>query len=266
MSFSIVTISFNQKQFLERAIHSVLSQSYHPVQYIIIDAGSTDGSREVLERYRCDVACLIIEPDSGPAGGLNKGLSRATGQFFGYLNADDEMLPGALVEAAAHLTSRPGTSAVTGDGLIVDGDGRLQRRVRSTPVGRWKFAFGASVVLQQATFFRTAAVRSVGGFNVANRTCWDAELIVELLAAGNRIDHVHRDWGVFRHHPTSISVSGRFADVYQRDQDRLTARLTGRPGHPADPLRRAAARTFKYLRDPLAALMRVSDTLTRRTG
>lgn len=262
MSFSVVTISFNQREFLERAIRSVLSQSYHPVEYIIVDAGSTDGSREVLERYRSDVACLIVEPDDGPADGLNKGLSRATGEFFAYLNADDLMLPGALEEAAGYLRNHPGISAVAGDVVIVDDAGRVLRRMRSTPVRPWMFAFGGSVVLQQATFLRTAAARSVGGFNAANRTCWDAELIVELLLAGHRIEHVHRGWGAFRYHPSSISVSGRLNDAYEQDRGRLAARLIGRQPQPTDVFRRAAAKALKHVRDPVGAIMRVSDAFT----
>jgi glycosyltransferase involved in cell wall biosynthesis len=84
---SIVTISYNQCAFLERAIQSVLAQNYPEVEYIVVDPGSTDGSRDIIERYRSRISKLILEPDKGPVDGLNKGFSVATGEIYGYLNA-----------------------------------------------------------------------------------------------------------------------------------------------------------------------------------
>src|SRR4029077_2212938 len=81
---SIVTISFNQAPFLERAIRSVLEQDHPDVEYIVVDPGSTDGSREIIEKYRSRIAKVILEPDRGPANGLNKGFAAATGEILGY--------------------------------------------------------------------------------------------------------------------------------------------------------------------------------------
>jgi glycosyltransferase involved in cell wall biosynthesis len=102
---SIVTISYNQCAFLERAIQSVLAQNYPEVEYIVVDPGSTDGSRDIIERYRSRISKLILEPDKGPVDGLNKGFSVATGEIYGYLNADDEFLPGAIDKAMRAFAS-----------------------------------------------------------------------------------------------------------------------------------------------------------------
>ena len=99
MRVSIVTISFNQAEFLERAIRSVIEQDYPDVEYIVVDPGSTDGSREIIEKYRSRISKVILEPDTGPANGLNKGFAAATGEIFGYINADDAFLPKASVIA-----------------------------------------------------------------------------------------------------------------------------------------------------------------------
>ena len=72
---SIVTISFNQEKFLERTIRSVLAQDYPEIEYIVVDPGSTDGSRDIIERYRDRIAHVIFEPDKGPSDGLNKGFA-----------------------------------------------------------------------------------------------------------------------------------------------------------------------------------------------
>lgn len=79
MKVSIVTICFNQAAFIEEAIRSVIDQDYSNIEYIVIAAGSTDGSREIIERYRDRIATVLFEPDRGPADGLYKGFALATG-------------------------------------------------------------------------------------------------------------------------------------------------------------------------------------------
>ena len=94
MRISIVTLSYNQRTFLREAIDSVLQQDHPDLEYIVVDPGSTDGSREFIRSYGEQVAQVVFEPDQGAADGLNKGFSRATGEVFGFLNADDYLLPG----------------------------------------------------------------------------------------------------------------------------------------------------------------------------
>ena len=91
MKVTIVSISFNQAAFLEQAIRSVVDQDYGNIEYIIVDPGSTDGSHEIIERYRDRITKVIIEPDEGPADGLNKGFAHATGET--PLNAGFEVIP-----------------------------------------------------------------------------------------------------------------------------------------------------------------------------
>ena len=88
MKISVVTISYNQAHYLERCLDSVLSQDGVELEYIVVDAYSSDGSREILERYRDRLSTLIVEKDNGPPDGLNKGFSHATGDIFYYLNSD----------------------------------------------------------------------------------------------------------------------------------------------------------------------------------
>ena len=96
MKVSIVTISFNQAKYLERAIISVVEQNYSNIEYIVVDPGSTDGSREIIEKYRSKITIVILDPDKGPTDGLNKGFAAATGDIYAYINADDALLPGAV--------------------------------------------------------------------------------------------------------------------------------------------------------------------------
>src|SRR5262252_9768046 len=116
---SIVTISFNQSEFLERAIRSVLEQDYPNLEYIVVDPGSTDGSREIIDRYRSRIAKIVLEPDSGPADGLNKGFAHTTGDILGFLNSDDILFPGAITSAVSFLKSKD-VDVVSGHATVID--------------------------------------------------------------------------------------------------------------------------------------------------
>ena len=125
MRVSIVTISYNQAEFLEKAIRSVIEQDYDDIEYIIVDPGSTDGSRDIIERYRSKIAKVIFEPDDGPADGLNKGFAHATGNLCGYLNADDAYLPGSISRVVAAFRCMPEADVICGHGYMVDAEGRV---------------------------------------------------------------------------------------------------------------------------------------------
>jgi glycosyltransferase involved in cell wall biosynthesis len=257
---SIVTISYNQCAFLERAIQSVLAQDYAEIEHIVVDPGSTDGSRDIIERYHSHISKAVLEPDRGPVDGLNKGFSVATGEVFGYLNADDELLPGAISKAAEAFATHPEADVIYGHGYMVDAEGSVLRRIRSAPFSLWRCAFGASVVLQQSTFFRRSAFLDVGGFNLANRTCWDGELLVRFSQSGKRFKLVNDYWSLFRIHGGSISGSGRLNDQYARDQTRIFQDIMGRPpGAPLDGLRSLLAKIAKWSLDPVTPVQRIVE-------
>ncbi len=93
---SIVTPSFNQAEFIEETIRSVICQGYPNLEYIIIDGGSSDGSVEIIKKYENYITYWESEPDQGQAHAINKGISRITGDIFGWINSDDMLLPGSL--------------------------------------------------------------------------------------------------------------------------------------------------------------------------
>jgi len=225
---SVVTISLNQAKFLEQAILSVLSQDHLPLEYIVVDPGSIDGSRRIIERYRDRITRCILEPDQGPADGLNKGFAVATGDIFCYLNADDAFLPGALQCAARVFESRPDVDVILGDGVLWDSQGAVLRRIFSRPYNKNAAVYGAVSYVQQGTFIRASAFRRTSGFNVRNRICWDAELLADLALAGARFHYLPVLFGAHRRHSKTLFASGGYMERALVEKVRIAQHLLGR--------------------------------------
>jgi len=255
---SVVTLSFNQGRYLRQAIESVLLQTYVDLEYIIVDPGSDDGSRRIIGEYSGRVK-TIFEPDNGPADGLNKGFRIASGDVFAFLNADDFLLPDAIQRVATLFMGRRDAEVIYGHGYIVDVEGKITRRFRSDPFSPRRCAFGASVLMQQSTFFRSTAFHRVGGFNPTNRTCWDGELFLDMALKGCRMLRSNQYWSAFRLHRESISGSGKYQQLYLQDRARLFEKVMGRTERSMDGLWCEAAKFEKLLVDPALLYWKIRD-------
>jgi glycosyltransferase involved in cell wall biosynthesis len=269
MKISIVTLSFNQGRFLETAIRSVVEQQDVDLDYIVVDPGSTDDSREVIERYRDRISQVVLERDDGPADGLNKGFSRAKGDLYGFLNADDVLKPGALAEVVQTFKALPEADVISGHGHLIDAEGHPIRRMYSDRFSLWGYLHGGVVLLQQSTFFRKQAFDLAGGFNADNRTCWDGELWLDMALAGKRFQRVNKFWAAFRVYESSITGSianhGDHRAAYERDRRRMFLKARGRvPGGLKDKGRWLAARAVKWGTNPIALSARVASLLSPR--
>jgi glycosyltransferase involved in cell wall biosynthesis len=186
LSFPRVTIvmpSLNHGAFVEEAIRSVLLQDYPNVELIVVDGGSTDGSVETIARYGDRLAHYISERDRGPAAALNKGFKLATGDIFGFLNADDFLLPGSVTKVVREFRMHPDADVVSGHGYLADASGQVGAPFISDRWNLTKFAYDACVLVQPATFFTRLRFQQLRGFNEGNRTAWDMELPVGVSAA-----------------------------------------------------------------------------------
>jgi glycosyltransferase involved in cell wall biosynthesis len=236
VKISIVTLSFNQRAYLEEALESVLSQAYPDLEYIVVDPGSTDGSRERILSYGSRIAVKIFEPDRGAAEGLNKGFGNATGDVFGFLNADDILFPGSLNRVAEFFRNHPECDMVMGNGYKIDGQGNRTRHYVARSFSVRRFFYGGTQWLQQSTFFKASIFDRSQGFNIANRTSWDGELFLKIADLGAKIGYIDADLGGFRIHDESISGSGRLNNQYLEDRRRMFRQLTGREWQMSDEI------------------------------
>ncbi|MBC7078479.1 MAG: glycosyltransferase, partial [Synergistales bacterium] len=126
---SVVTPSYNQAQFIEETIRSVLLQGYPNLEYLILDGGSTDGSVELIRKYEPWLAYWVSERDEGQADAINRGWRRSTGEILAYLNSDDVYAPGAIHRAVIYLLAHPNAVAVVGSYKLIDAEGKVLRTV-----------------------------------------------------------------------------------------------------------------------------------------
>jgi glycosyltransferase involved in cell wall biosynthesis len=200
---SIVTPSFNQAQFLEETISSVLEQNYPNLEYIIIDGGSTDGSVEIIKKYEKYLSYWVSEPDGGHGNALNKGFSKTSGEIMAWLNSDDKYFPGALFDVAEIFQSFNDVNWITGKTCEWNEKGELTsetyvyKNVYDFLIGHYKW------IQQESTFWRRGLWEKAGGYINA-----DYQLMVdgELWTRFFRFDdlwHVNRKLGGYRLHATN---------------------------------------------------------------
>lgn len=161
-SISIVTPNFNDAAYIESTLQSVLEQSYPKLEYVVVDGGSTDGSKDILGRYESQLTRYISEPDRGHADALNKGFRDTTGEIMGWLNSDDLLLPGSLNVVAEVFAKYPEVQWITGHPSAVYPDGSWKLHARRN-WSRLRFLNGDYLWIQQeSTFWRRSLWERAG--------------------------------------------------------------------------------------------------------
>jgi glycosyltransferase involved in cell wall biosynthesis len=211
---SVVTPSYNQAEFLERTIKSVLDQNYSCLEYIIIDGGSTDGSVDIIKRYANQLAYWVSEKDKGQTNAINKGFSRATGDVVAWLNSDDEYCPGSLETVARTFMSNKSLNFVFGDRLTIDKDGKILRKDRHC-----RYCFMALIVLgfifsQPACFWKRELFDKYGLLDESKRCCMDYEFFCR-IGRGLKAKHVRQFFAKYRSH--GESKSSTMGDILKRE-------------------------------------------------
>lgn len=159
---SIVTPSYNQAQFLEATICSVLEQDYPHIEYIIIDGGSTDGSVDIIRKYAERLAYWVSAKDAGQSDAINKGLARTTGQILGWLNSDDCYLPRCVSTIVECFEQYSDAGMIYGQVEIIDEHGRRTGRLSSRPYTFADQLTQRMIIPQPAAFWRREVMDTAG--------------------------------------------------------------------------------------------------------
>jgi glycosyltransferase involved in cell wall biosynthesis len=225
---SIVMPSFNQGIFLEEAIRSILDQRYPNLEFMILDAQSTDNSRAIIEQYAASLAYWRSEPDEGQSDAIARGLARATGDLLGWVNSDDALLPGSLGAIARAWQENPAGGLFGGNYILFDKSGRITRCKRHPANSGWFAQHGIFTFNPPGSFFKRQDYQAVGGLRRDLHYVMDNDLYLRMIANGTRYVYVDRYLSVFRQHegqkPTVFRQKAQ-AEMAQWQRELLPASL-----------------------------------------
>jgi glycosyltransferase involved in cell wall biosynthesis len=225
---TVITPSFNQAEFIRETLESVLDQGYPDLEYFVADAGSTDGTLQILEEFAPRLSWWVSEKDRGQSHAINKGLARATGDVVAWLNSDDLYQPGALRAVGEAFRDR-NVEWVTGSCVHLYPDGSTESLPpdASAPVSKWLWYTRVS---QPATFWRRSLHDRVGYIDESLHFGMDKDLFVRFLLEGATPHVLNQDLATFRHHPASKTRAQRtrfYKDAVGTIIPRYYARLKG---------------------------------------
>jgi glycosyltransferase involved in cell wall biosynthesis len=204
---SIVTPSYNQGQYLEECIRSVLSQDYPNLEHIIIDGGSTDNSVEIIRQYEKSLTYWVSEDDEGPHDAINKGFKHTTGEILAWLNSDDKFMPWTLRVVAEIFSSCPEVEWLTSLYPIIWDERGLAVQCASLPGFDRRAYFKGGTIQQESTFWRQSLWERAGAYiDTSFEYAFDREL-----------------WGRFWQHAELYGVGVPLGGNRQHD-DRFTNR------------------------------------------
>jgi len=180
---TVITVVFNGEKHLEQAIQSVINQNYNPIEYIVIDGGSTDGTPDIIRKYENRIAAWISEPDKGIFDAMNKGIGKASGEFIGMLNADDWYEPDILGKVKEKIT---GLEEIENRVIYCDHYWCDEELSPGNKVGRkagmkyWK----GMTISHQSMFVHRSVYEKLGLYHLEYRYASDYEFFLRMIKAG----------------------------------------------------------------------------------
>lgn len=255
-SISLVTPSYNQGQYLERTIRSILDQGYPDLEYVVMDGGSNDDSRQIIERYAGQLAHWESAEDNGQADAINRGFARTQGEIMGWLNSDDVYVEGALLLVGRIFAALPEVDWISGRALTMTPAGNLNdvglpnAYFRRLIAGGWNHGRGLGFVMQEATFWRRSLWDQAGGEITNLYYGLDYDLWKRFARYADLVP-VQAPLAAFRHNPAAKS---RAIESYYRE---IGVRLPAWAAFPGRltrlalqlPIRLALTRQIRYERE-----------------
>jgi glycosyltransferase involved in cell wall biosynthesis len=221
---SIVTISYNQADFLEQTILSVIGQNYPNLEYIIIDGGSTDQSVNIIRKYEKSLAFWVSEKDNGMYEALQKGFKKSTGEIMGWINSDDLLLGNSLFVLAGIFSENPNCNWLEGTNTVIDESGKIINQ--SFPYNTTKYCFykwnflnneknnirSFGTLQQESTYWRRSLWEKSGSkLDVSLKTAGDFELWMRFFRSDS-LFLTKSQIGAFRSRTMQKSIAQK--DVY----------------------------------------------------
>jgi glycosyltransferase involved in cell wall biosynthesis len=223
---SLVTPSYNQGQFVERTVRSVLFQDYPNIEYIFMDGGSTDGTMAAVAPYLHRFGYWCSKRDEGQAAAVHDGLEKASGDIMGYLNSDDLLAPGAITKVVNYFRNHPEVDAVYSHRVFIDENDVINRISLLPPhsnylVSRWDW------LPQETCFWRRGLFEQAGNVDPRMAFALDYDLFVRFMRKG-KLARMNAFLGAFRWHEDSKSAT-QFETVGRTEIEIIKQRYDVRP-------------------------------------
>lgn len=189
--FSIITVTYNAAKVLEDTIQSIVTQTYKNTEYIVVDGGSTDGTLDIIRKYREHIHTVISEPDKGLYDAMNKGIGLATGDYLCFLNAGDELHEDDTLQLMVHSITGTGLPDVLyGETEIVDDKGHFlhMRRLSAPETLTWKSFRKGMLVCHQAFFARRDLVEP---YDLQYRFSADFDWCIRVMKKAKTLHNTH---------------------------------------------------------------------------
>jgi glycosyltransferase involved in cell wall biosynthesis len=221
----IVTPSFNQAEFIEETIRSVLLQGYPNQEYIIIDGGSKDSSVDVIKKYEKWVAYWVSEPDRGQSHAINKGFHKTTGEIVAWINSDDLYTRDSFMNVGRYFTNNPDMDMVFGDCALIDDRGNQTGRLEAP----YEFSLKQLIetgdfIPQPSVFFTKKALKESGGLNESLHYSMDYELWIK-IGLSHRVGNIHTLLSAFRKQPNQKTFTTN--NLQYRENLKIRSRYGG---------------------------------------
>lgn len=189
--FSIITVTYNAAKVLEDTIQSIVTQTYKNTEYIIVDGGSTDGTLDIIQKYKEHIHTVVSEPDKGLYDAMNKGIKLATGDYICFLNAGDGLHEDDTLQQMVHsITGTELPDVLYGETEIVDSEGHFlhMRRLSAPEKLTWKSFKKGMLVCHQAFFARRDRVEP---YDLQYRFSADFDWCIRMMKKAKVLHNTH---------------------------------------------------------------------------